>query len=116
MSYQNAKLMNLEDGQKLLEAIDQHKAEIGTVAKDWEDHKTEAFAVGEYVVKDNVTYRFKAAHAANTAWNASEVEETNLGSEITGLKSAITSTAKEKAEYHLGFYRDAQGCLCEIDQ
>ena len=89
MSYQNAKLMNLEDGQKLLEAIDQHKAEIGTVTKNWEDHKTEAFAVGEYVIKDNVTYRFKAAHAANTAWNASEVEATNLGTEITGLKSAI---------------------------
>lgn len=89
MSYQNAKLMNLEDGQKLLEAIDQHKAEIGTVAKNWEDHKTEAFAVGEYVIKDNVTYRFKAAHVANTAWNASEVEATNLGAEITGLKSAL---------------------------
>lgn len=43
-----------------------------------------------------MTYRFKAAHAANTAWNASEVESTNLGSEITGLKSGIDIMSDEE--------------------
>lgn len=86
------------------------------IAKDWASNSFAAYAVGEYVMKDGIVYRFTTAHTAGSSWSSSEVVETNLCAEITGLKSAITSTAKEKAEYHLGFYRDAQGCLCEIDQ
>lgn len=34
MSYEQGKVMNFKHGHKLLETVDKHKAEIGTVAKD----------------------------------------------------------------------------------
>ena len=59
------------------------------LAKDWATNSSAAYAAGEYVIKDGVVYKFKTAHTAGAAWSSSEVEETNLGDEITGLKSAI---------------------------
>lgn len=71
--------------------------------------------VSRQVINDNMTAIDNAVGAVPSGQNL-QLQVTNNANEITGLKSAITSTAKEKAEYHLGFYRDAQGCLCEIDQ
>lgn len=87
-------------------------------------------AVGQYCTYDGGFYRCNTAIATQEAWTAAHWTATNIGADlaetrldvanleddVSELKSAITSTAKEKAEYHLGFYRDAQGCLCEIDQ
>ena len=44
-----------------------------------------AYAVGDYVIKDATMYRFKTAHAAG-AWNASQVDEVTVGSEIKDIK------------------------------
>lgn len=35
-------------------------------------------------------------------------------SQIANLEASVKSTAQAKAEYHLGFFRDAQGYLCEV--
>ena len=35
-------------------------------------------------------------------------------SQIANLEANVKSTAQAKAEYHLGFFRDAQGYLCEV--
>lgn len=59
------------------------------IAKDWATHSSEAFVVGEYTMKDGVVYRFKSNHAENTAWNAGEVEATNLGAEIFSIYNAL---------------------------
>lgn len=59
------------------------------LAKDWATHSGEAFAAGEYVFKDGKFYKFKTDHTAGNTWSSSEVVETNLGNEITGLKSAL---------------------------
>ena len=59
------------------------------IATDWASNSTSAFAVGDYVVKDGVVYRFKSAHTANSAWSSSEVDATNLGAELSRLSSAF---------------------------
>lgn len=59
------------------------------LAKDWATHSDEAFAADEYVFKDGKFYKFKTDHTEGNTWSSSEVEETNLGSEITDLKSAL---------------------------
>ena len=38
-----------------------------------------------------------------------------VGKEIGDLKSALKSGAEEDAEYHLGFYLDENGDLCQVD-
>lgn len=85
------------------------------IAKDWATHSSEAFVVGEYTMKDGVVYRFTSPHTAGSAWNSSEVTATNLGAEITALANATKSDAIADAGYHLGFYRDSHGDLCEKD-
>lgn len=83
------KTFNVPDGNntKCYEIVDDKGRKC--IAKDWASNSSSAFAVGEYVIKDGVCYKFTSAHTAGSAWSASEVVETNLGSEITGLKSAI---------------------------
>ena len=59
------------------------------LAKDWATHSDEAFAADEYVFKDGKFYKFTTDHTAGNTWSSSEVEETNLGSEITDFKIAL---------------------------
>lgn len=58
----------------------------------WEDNSAKAFTAGEYIEKDGKFYKFKTNHTAGSAWSASEVVETNIGSELTDLKSALSVT------------------------
>lgn len=60
------------------------------IAKDWYANSTAKFSAGEYVIKDGVCYKFKVDHAANSSWSASEVVATNLGSELSDVKSALS--------------------------
>jgi len=85
------KTFNVPDGNntKCYEIVDDKGRKC--IAKDWASNSSSAFAVGEYVIKDGVCYKFTSAHTAGSAWSASEVVETNLGSEITRLKSATNS-------------------------
>lgn len=59
------------------------------IAKDWYANSTAKFNAGEYVIKDGVCYRFTTTHAANTSWSSSEVAATNLGAELSDVKSAF---------------------------
>ena len=62
----------------------------------WEDNSAKAFTAGEYIEKDGKFYKFKTNHTAGSAWSASEVVETNIGSELTDLKLAFKqSTGNE---------------------
>lgn len=44
-----------------------------------------AYAIGDFVTKDNVLYLFKAAHTAGDPWDATEVDQTTVGALINGL-------------------------------
>lgn len=48
-----------------------------------------AYAIGDYVINDATMYRFKTAHTAG-AWNASQVDEVTVGSEIKDIKQATS--------------------------
>lgn len=48
-----------------------------------------AYAVGDLVVKDGKLYKFKAAHTAGTAWDASEVDEVTVDSLLDALATQI---------------------------
>ena len=48
-----------------------------------------AYATGEHVIYNGSLYVFKTAHAAGE-WDATQVTATNLGGEVSDLKSAIT--------------------------
>lgn len=47
-----------------------------------------AYAVGDYVIKDAVLYRFKTAHAAGKSWKSTEVVSTTVANELKSLRSA----------------------------
>ena len=83
------KTFNVPDGNntKCYEIVDDKGRKC--IAKDWASNSGSAFAVGEYVIKDGVCYKFTSAHTAGSAWSASEVTTTNLGNELRDLKSAI---------------------------
>lgn len=56
-----------------------------------------AYAIGDYVIKDATMYRFKTAHTAG-AWNASQVDEVTVGSEIKDIKQATSEIDTLKAD------------------
>ena len=109
------KTFNVPDGSdvKRYEIVDD--AGRKCIALDWYTNSTRGFAKGEYTVKDGIVYRFKNNHAENTAWNAGEVEATNLGAEITAIDDAIKSGSKTNSNYHMGFYLDSDGDLCQAE-
>ena len=71
------------------------------IAKDWYANSTAKFNAGEYVIKDGVCYRFTTTHAANTSWSSSEVAATNLGAELSDVKSALDSTEEDVAQLQI---------------
>ena len=73
-----------------------------------------AYAAGDYVIYSGKLYRFTAAHSAG-AWNAAHVTEAKLADEVSDLKTALRSGDEEDAEWHLGFYLDENGDLCQVD-
>lgn len=48
------------------------------------------YSAGEYVINDNVLYRFTEDHAAG-AWTGTDADAVNLGSEINNLQDKISS-------------------------
>lgn len=120
------KTFNVPDGSdvKRYEIVDD--AGRKCIALDWYENTTRAFAIDEFVVKDGIVYRFTETHTANTAWNASQVTATNYGAELTALKNnlyaefqaldnAVKSGTKTDKNYHLGFYLDSDGDVCQAD-
>ena len=54
-----------------------------------------AYAVGDWVIKDAVLYRFTAAHAVG-AWIGTDAEEVTVGEELTNLKAALNTLLQQK--------------------
>ncbi len=55
-----------------------------------------------------------ASDAAQVAQDKQEVAA-KVEAEVSALREAILSGTKENAEYHLGFYLDENGELCEVE-
>lgn len=89
-------------------------------------NESTVYAVGDWVIKDAVLYRFTTAHAA-CAWNENQVEETTVGEELTGLaqsaddlkadlndkasESTIATEFDESTSYTAGSYVLKNGVL-----
>lgn len=65
-----------------------------------------AYTAGQYVTYNGVVERFIVDHPAG-AWNASHVVATNLGSELSSLKSAITLDSYENIASDIGTFERA---------
>ena len=68
-----------------------------------------SYPKGGYCRQNGTIYRFTAPHSG--AWTGTDVEETS----ITGELSGINSGAENKAFHHLGLYLDGDGDLCQAD-
>lgn len=81
-----------------------------------DDFSTSAsYAVGDYVIYSGTLYRFTAAHSAG-AWAGTDATAVQLAEDVSDLKSALKSGDEEDAIYHLGFYLDENGDLCQVEE
>ena len=76
---------------------------------------TATYADGEYCIYSNVLYKCISAIETAEAWTAAHWEAVTVGEELSDLNNALKSGAEEDAEYHLGFYLDENGDLCQVD-
>lgn len=83
------------------------------VAEEYSASKT--YAVGDYVLKDGVLYRCTTAITTAEAWTVAHWTAAKVGSDLGDLKTALQSGSEEDAIYHLGFYLDENGDLCQVD-
>ena len=58
---------------------------------------TSAYAIGEIVSYEDGLYKFKAVHSANTAWDATEVDEVNVVDMIASAEPDSLTTAQVNA-------------------
>jgi len=77
---------------------------------------TNTYAVGDYVTYNDALYRCKTAISTAEAWTAAHWEAAKVGPDLKDLKSSLTSGLKKDAIYHLGFYLDENGDLCQVDE
>lgn len=56
---------------------------------------SEAYAIGDYVIKDGVIYKFKAAHTSGDPWDATEVDE--IGN-VVDLIQATSGSADARVD------------------
>ena len=77
---------------------------------------TKTYAVGDYVTYNDALYCCKTAITTAEAWTASHWEAAKVGPDLKDLKSSLTSGLKKDAIYHLGFYLDENGDLCQVDE
>lgn len=77
---------------------------------------TKTYAVGDYVKYNGVLYRCKTAISTAETWTAAHWEAAKVGPDLKDLKSSLTSGLEKDAIYHLGFYLDENGDLCQVDE
>ena len=82
------------------------------IADDFSTSKS--YAAGDYVIYSGALYRFTSAHAAG-AWTGTDATAVQLAEDVSYLKSDLKSGTEEDAIYHLGFYLDENGDLCQVD-
>ncbi len=73
-----------------------------------------AYAVGDYCIYEGTLYRFTAAHSAG-AWDSTHVTAASVAEDLAQLKSDLKAATEATADLHLGFYLDANGDLCQVD-
>lgn len=100
------------------DAIDAQSERInnasGSMADEYDNSET--YSIGDYVMHDNKLYRATADIATAEVWDETHWEEVKLTDEVEDLKSSLTSGLKKDAIYHLGFYLDENGDLCQVDE
>ena len=62
-----------------------------SLAYDWDTNSQRAFSIGELVEKEGNVYEFVSLHNPGDVWNDSEVQATNLGSNIKKSYSKISA-------------------------
>ena len=85
------------------------------VASEYSDTRTSTITAGTYVMKDGNLYRAKQDIPTSETWTAAHWEQVKLANDVGDLKSALQSGSEEDAIYHLGFYLDENGDLCQVD-
>lgn len=107
MALQTNKLLNLGGAKLLYDDLISKIAVAGKVKKVNNTSPDETTG--------NVQIDATNINVDDTAETPTTVSEslTSQLSRITQLDANVKSTAQAKAEYHMGFYRDADGDLCE---
>lgn len=91
-----------------------NKAGKAVIAPDYSASST--YAVGDYVMYNGSLYRCSTAISTAEAWTAAHWTESKIGTDVSDLKSALKSGNEEDAIYHLGFYLDENGDLCQVEE
>ena len=91
-----------------------NKAGKAVIAPDYSASST--YAVGDYVMYNGSLYRCSTAISTAEAWTAAHWTESKIGTDVSALKSALKSGDEEDAIYHLGFYLDENGDLCQVEE
>ena len=83
------KTFNVQNGSDTIQYEIFDAAGRRSIAPDWYENSTSAFSVGNFVMKDGVLYQFISPHAANTPWDASEVEAASIASSMSGKADKV---------------------------
>lgn len=94
---------------------DQVKGILNNIVAD-EYSSSATYAVGDYVLHDGKLYICKTAIATAEEWTSAHWEASEIADDVGDLKSSLTSGLKKDAIYHLGFYLDENGDLCQVDE
>lgn len=123
---------NLNDIQDAIIALEEWQSEAGAdipqiladIAPSFSNSTN--YSAGDCVIVLNKLYQFTADHPAGdwTGADAAEVNVTSLlkeavaslSGDVDDLKSALLSGAEEDAIWHLGFYLDENGDLCQVEE
>lgn len=123
---------NLNDIQDAIIDLEEWQEEVGeeipqilaNIAPSFSN--STSYSAGDCVIVLNKLYQFTADHPAGdwTGADAAEVNVTSLlkeaadslSGEVDDLKSALLSGAEEDAIWHLGFYLDENGDLCQVEE
>ena len=77
---------------------------------------TKTYAVGDYVWYSGQLYKCTTAISIAEAWTSAHWEASKIADDVKDLKSSLTSGLEKDAIYHLGFYLDENGDLCQVDE
>lgn len=94
---------------------EQVKGILNNIVAD-EYSSSATYAVGDYVLHDGKLYICKTAIATAEEWTAAHWTEVDISGEVKDLKSSLKSGLEKDAIYHLGFYLDENGDLCQVDE
>ena len=79
---------------------------------------TYTYYEGDYVMHDGKLYKCTTDISVAEAWNSSHWSEVQVATELTAINDEISSmedTSIGGALYHLGFYLDENGGLCQVN-